>query len=102
MTCSKTKTTEESNGRKKLKASELPPAHCGVNANIWVKHREHVQIVLRNTMCNPIAKKEPLAIAGSGASGHITPFANDIAAQSLKSTKKHICAVNMFWFDPVY
>ena len=76
--------------KKKLKASELPPALGVINANKWVKHRETVQIVLRNPMLSPIAKKEPLAIAGSGASGHITPLSSDRVLQSLKSTKKHL------------
>ena len=100
MTCSKTNTQEENKDRKKLKASELPPAPGGVNANVWAKRRENVRLVLHNPMFNPIAKKEPLAITGSGASGHITPLSRDIVVQSLKSTNKHVCAVSMFWLDP--
>ena len=55
---------------------------------------------MHDPMFNPIARKEPLAIAGSGASGHITPFARYMVAQFLKSTKKHMCAVSLFCLDP--
>ena len=94
---------EEGRGKlKKLKVFELPPAPGGINANIWVKHRDNVQIVMHDPKFSPLAKKDPLGITASGSSGHIAPFDKDIALQSLRSTQKHMCAVNLFWLDPFY
>ena len=67
--------TQNSDGNKKLKGSSaLPPAPAGINADIWVKHRESVQVVMLDPKFSGLAKKDPLGINAAGSSGHITPF----------------------------
>ena len=83
----------------------MPPAPAGINADIWAKHRENVQIVVHDPKFSAFAKRDPRAIAGAGASGpsgHQAPLVNATAIMSLQRTDQRMCAVSVFWFDPFY
>ena len=87
---------QTSDGKKKAKVSPPPLAPAGINADVWVKHRENVQIVVHDPKFSPCDKNDPLGITASGSSGHIAPFDKGIDLRSLTSTQNHMCAVNVF------
>ena len=51
--------------------SDVPIDSVGVNADIWVKHRENVQKVLADPFFSNIAYREPMGMKAGEASGHM-------------------------------
>ena len=94
--------TQTSDGNKKLKGSSaLPPAPAGINADIWVKHRENVQVAVHDPKFSGLAKKDPLGINASGSSGHIAPFDKRHCSQVLaEDAESHVCS-ELFLDRPV-
>ena len=82
--------------------SDIPIDSVGVNADIWVKHRENVQKVLADPFFSNITALQPLGIKAGEAAGHVAKFEAATAANSLSGAGKHTCAVNVFWLDFSY
>ena len=76
----------------------------GLNADVWIKHRENVETVLQSEMFEGVADRMPLEIdAGEGVdSGCMAPFNKEQGMAALAKTGRYMCAINLLWVDVYY
>ena len=77
-----------------------------INAEIWMRHKANVATVLGHPQFEGMKDMSPLGInmeefASEESSGSQDVFNKDKALVALRLTGQYMCAINMFWLDPL-
>ncbi len=77
---------------------------ASINASVWVKHRENVQLVFHDPFFANITQVEPptIRMREDGESGYCTPFDPRPAFTALRHTGKYMASMNIAWLDMLY
>ena len=96
--------SEEAMGAHHVAISDPSSVTTGLNADVWIKHRENVETVLQSEMFEGVADRMPLEIdAGEGVdSGCMAPFNKEQGMAALAKTGRYMCAINLLWVDVYY
>ncbi len=81
----------------------LGGAVVGLNADVWLKHRTNVEMVLRHKIFKNVADDAPIDICthanGQEESGYQAVYHAAKAMRALSRTKTYMCAINLLWVD---